>query len=1328
MAAKRQGFETIRVEGALFTHDTLLRLASGLLDGMRPADYHLPEGKTLDEAIAESWLALRKEWAGFAKARARLAADAASLQTTNDAWLTPVLGQLGYGRLPVSPSPVIEDRVYPIERFYGHVPIHLVGCTVALDRSTRKTRGAARAPFTMVQEFLNRSDDHLWAFLANGLVVRLMRDNNALSRPAYVEFDLEVMLEGEVWPEFRIFWLLCHQSRVEARRREDCWLEKWRTVGYAAGTRMLDDLRKGVERSIEALGRGFLSHPKNDHLRDRLRTGAIDEQDYYRQLLRIVYRLLFLFVAEDRELLHPADAPAEACDLYDRHYSTSRLRRLAYDLRGSKHGDLWHGLSLVFAALGRSEGCPQLGLVGLGSFLWNPERIPDLNGPHEAAADRVPIHIANDDLLAVVRALAYFEHEKVLRRVDYRNLGSEELGGVYESLLELRPDIQIDAQQFSLASVAGNERKRSGSYYTPDALVQVLLDSSLDPVVEDRIRGKAAAEAEEAILGVTVCDPACGSGHFLIAAAHRLARHLARVRSGDQQPGADDYQHALRDVIGRCIYGVDLNPMAVELCKVSLWMEAIEPGKPLSFLDHHIQAGNSLLGTTPRLLKGGIPSEAFKAIEGDDPTVAAGLRADNERERAHVRSGYSFLGAPYIKLGNLPAEFARLSVAADSVSDVRAAETAYARLVSSAEYVNARLLADLWCAAFVWRKDATERGKLCPSEQMFRQAEANPHSLLPEVREEVGRLRDHYRFFHWHLAFPEIFTLPGGEAAPDNEHAGWNGGFACVLGNPPWDTLSPDAKEFFSQYEPEIRSQDKAGQEQTIARLVEEPRIAAAWAENRRDIYASVLFIKGSGRYRLFAPGNLGKGDFNVFRMFVELALDHTCPGGFASQIVPDGLYGGANSMALRKELFERFTLTRLWAFENLRGIWFEGIHPSTKFCLYAARKAGNTESFRAAFRIKSHEDLSVAKAGNELTIPVAVVREFSPLALAVAEASSQYEIDVARKMYGRWPKFADAAAPGPLRVYMCELHMGNDRDRFSDGRVGFPLYEGRMVAQYDHRAKGYRSGRGRTAVWADLSFDDPTKSIQPQWRIRDEDVPEKTVSRMQRFRVGFCDVTSPTNERSLIAALVPPETLAGHKVPTILFEPDSGQAMCVWLAVANSYVMDSLIRAKVGLTMSYTILDSQPFPRLADDSSQAQAIVPRVLRLTCTGPEMVQFWNEMASAGWCDPWSREDSVPGTLDEEERLRLRAELDVIVARDLYGLSIDEMNFILEGFPTAKKYEVETYGEFRSWRLINELFPTLPGEPHPGLPPSSSTQIDLLAAADEPDEASAVLDEA
>lgn len=606
MAKRNLQFQTIRTEGAILPPDILRRIASLKVDGASPDAYHLPPGSKLNEAISQSWTVLLNHWQAFQEGRERLSGDGETgTAVTNERWLLPLFNELDYGRLLTTKSPVIDERSYPIERFYNHTPIHLIGCKLPLDRRTKGARGAATAsPHSMVQEFLNQSEEHVWAFLSNGLQLRILRDNVSLSRQTFVEFDLEAMMDGEVYADFALLWLLCHQSRVEADKPADCWLEKWSKLAREQGTRVLNDLRLGVGNAIEALGRGFIGHPRNDQLREKLQSGALSKDEFYRQLLRIVYRLLFLFVAEDRELLHAADASKDGCDLYDTHYSTRRLRELAVKMRGSKHADLWHSLSLVFDALGESEGCPQLGLIGLGSFLWRASSTADLLGPHQANGEAVLI--TNDDLLQGIRALAYVEQGRVLRMVDYRNLGSEELGSVYESLLELHPVMDVGGKSFNLMTAAGNERKTTGSYYTPDSLVQCLLDSALDPVVEDRLKGKKGEEAEKALLDIKVCDPASGSGHFLIAAAHRLARHLARVRTGDAEPSPDDYQHALRDVIGRCLYGVDINPMAVELCKVSLWMEAIEQGKPLSFLDHHIQCGNSLLGTTPTLLAKGI--------------------------------------------------------------------------------------------------------------------------------------------------------------------------------------------------------------------------------------------------------------------------------------------------------------------------------------------------------------------------------------------------------------------------------------------------------------------------------------------------------------------------------------------------------------------------------------------------------------------------------------------------------------------------------------------------------------------------------------------------
>src|ERR1017187_2272971 len=249
------------------------------------------------------------------------------------------------------------------------------------------------------------------------------------------------------------------------------------------------------------------------------------------------------------------------------------------------------------------DGCPELALPALGSFLFSPRALPDLN-----ACD-----ISNFHLLEAIRSLAVTQPGRSRRVVDYKNLGAEELGSVYESLLELHPDLNPDAATFELKVAAGSERKKTGSYYTPTTLISCLLDSALDPVL---LEAAKQPEPEIAILKLKVVGPACGGGLFLTAAAHRIAERLPAARTGEEEPPPEAQRKAIRDVIGHCIYGVDVNPMAVELCKVSLWMEALEPGKPLSFLEHRIQSGNSLLGATPALLAQGIPDEAFTPIEG----------------------------------------------------------------------------------------------------------------------------------------------------------------------------------------------------------------------------------------------------------------------------------------------------------------------------------------------------------------------------------------------------------------------------------------------------------------------------------------------------------------------------------------------------------------------------------------------------------------------------------------------------------------------------------------------------------------------------------------
>ena len=368
--------------------------------------------------------------------------------------------------------------------------------------------------------------------------------------------------------------------------------------------------------------------------------------------------------------------------------------------------------------------------------------------------------------------------------------------------------------------------------------------------------------------------------------------------------------------------------------------------------------------------------------------------------------------------------------------------------------------------------------------------------------------------------------------------------------------------------------------------------------------------------------------------------------------------------MALRQELFNVFELKRILGFQNHAEVWFSGIYYRMKFCIYNARKGGQTKSFQVAFNISSPEQLSHVLAGDCMTLPVSLVTEFSPEALAIMELRSQRDIDITVKMYKRCPKFGDENAGPPHRFYMREVDMGTDRELFDEDPTGLPVYEGRMVDLFDHRAKGYRSGRGRAASWQELPFGDKGKSIQPQWHIAASRIPDKASERIKRFRVGFCDVASATNVRALVSTIIPPHAVCGHKVPTITFHtrpvdnywPEAVYewAYLVWICVANSFAMDFLVRKKVSLSMTYTILDSLPFPRLTSDHGQARTLALLALQLICTGPEMASYWNAIAERGWVCPIAENNTPPGLTAPEERLAARADRRHRRQRDIRSL--------------------------------------------------------------------------
>jgi hypothetical protein len=1328
--AARNIFTTIRTEGALLPADFLQHVAEGNreIEGLSPDSYHLVPGEKLNEAINRTWNRLLGAWTGFKDASEKLGASDLGIGLTRERWLLPLFQELGYGRLQTAKAFEIDNKSYPISHGWQGTPIHLVGCKIDLDRRTSGVVGAARtSPHGLVQEMLNRSEAHLWGFVSNGHRLRILRDNITLTRQAFVEFDLAAMFDGEVYADFVVLWLLCHESRVEGERPELCWLEKWSQLAEKRGTRVLDDLRTGVEAAINALGSGFLAHPANRELRTKLSSATFNSQDYYRQLLRVIYRILFLFVAEGRGLLFEPKSSVAARELYSRFYSIARLRRLAERRAGTQHPDLWRGLTLVFEKL--DTGCEELALPALGSFLWS----------REAALEITGCELANRDLLKAIHSLAFTVDGRVRRLVDYKNLGPEELGSIYEALLEQHPQLNVDAATFTLSTVAGNERKTTGSYYTPTGLVNCLLDSALDPVLDEACK---KPKPERALLDLKICDPATGSGHFLIAAAHRLAKRLAASRVGDEEPSPEATRTALRDVIGRCLYGVDVNPMAVELCKVSLWIEALEPGKPLSFLDHRIRCGNSLLGATPELISQGIPDDAFEAIEGDDKRACSSLKKLNARERR----GF---GELFIEEDNAIRERLRLAAAAidgigdDRPGDIHRKEAAFSAAQQNNDFQKAKDLADFWCAAFVVKKrflsaptpsvigdqllavteppiptvvqnglfgalEEVAATKSKPSLTLNPQLAtasvgittqhlrtfAHSGSLDEDLMVETRQLTASYRFFHWHLCFPEVFA---------------RGGFDIVVGNPPWEMPEVDDREFFASTISEISAESSAQiRRAMIATLAtKNPSVHEQWKEYVRRYEGERAFFARSGRYP-----NASSGRLNYYKLFVESGWCSVAKAGRLGMVVPSVLTTNAYERPLWHSLVKPGYVAAAFDFENTNGL-FPSIHRAMKFSLITVLRTP-LPRFQIGCWLREAGD--VRDPLRVMTLSVEELVKFSPEELALPQFRWRSDLELltfATDKLGRlndhadWrytPRLMFSSSDDVFRpvhretVNSSQLNLQNRRVT-SDGVVLVPVYEGKMVGILDHRQADIYINPRNAARQAqerpipEAEKEDANRFAVPQFWLREDAVRQRRFGKTQGdWELVFCDVTSATNERTALSCIIPLSGLT-RNLPAIYLKSNAGTDVAILVGVFSTFVFDYFTRLKVSSNhLTQGILATLPIPALYRIRNFAV--------LALGEPEWFEKRAlELSYVAWdLKPFAQDCGCPGPpflWDEKRRFLLRCELDAAFfhlyigtirewmdqansLRRTFPNPRDAVSYIMDTFPIVKRRDEGEYG--------------------------------------------------
>ncbi|NQW46419.1 MAG: N-6 DNA methylase, partial [Planctomycetes bacterium] len=488
--------------------------------------------------------------------------------------------------------------------------------------------------------------------------------------------------------------------------------------------------------------------------------------DYYKSLLRLIYRLLFLMVIEERGLVFPASATQKQRDTFARFYSVGRLRSLAEKryLADKRQNDLWLALLSTFRLFEAAGPGAKLGLAPLAGDLFRDDALGDLEH----------CQLANDALLGCLRSLGLYQHptSKQLMRVNYAALNVEEFGSVYEGLLEYEPAVDVSANQPAFSFKRGDERSATGSHYTPDDLVQPLIKHSLDHLIADRLTAPED-ERESKLLDLRVADIACGSGHILLAAARRIATELAIVRTGEEQPSPTAYRTALRDTIRTCIYGVDLNPLAVELCKVALWLEAHNPGEPLNFLDHRIKCGNAIVGYVRREeVDAGVPDEAFAKLPGDDPEVGKKIRAQNKSERkSRDQKKFAFTKDRQGQIDAVLDKWKTIGAMPERVpAEIDAKKAAFDTFMSSGAAFVLKQIASIPIAQFYLPRTPENEPKLITDEAFrdYWSGNLSPQGQAPAAAVGIATKK---RFFHWFLEFPEIIQ---------------RGGFDCILGNPPY--------------------------------------------------------------------------------------------------------------------------------------------------------------------------------------------------------------------------------------------------------------------------------------------------------------------------------------------------------------------------------------------------------------------------------------------------------------------------------------------------------------------------------------------------------------
>ena len=999
-----------------------------------------------------------------------------------------------------------------------------------------------------------------WVLCFNGKALRLCDGRNTYAR-SYLEFDIETLVAHPA--AMALFWAALRADALQA-------ITPAIVDGSARhGVAVSASLRNGVRDALLLFLQGMLDSGAR---RAAARIDGARIASTLDQAFTLVYRVLFLLFAESRSLVptwHP---------VYRRSYTIEGLRRQA-ETPGAERG-IWEALQAVSRLAHAGCHAGSLVVAPFNGRLFAPARAPI------AESGRLDDRLVADALLALTTLAVAGKRE----RVSFGDLGVEQLGAVYESVLDYEPKWdgfktcerrpartartgsetarlerlstceRRPARPPAVALVSRGEiRKSSGTFYTPRAITEYLVRHTLQPLVEN-----ASAAG---ILQLRVLDPAMGSGALLVAACRYLAAayEAAVVRERGCFPSditEADRAGFRRLVAQHCLYGVDANPMAVQVARLSMWLATLARGRPLSFLDHRFVTGDSLVGATledvSRQPPGGRPSIRARGplplFEGEDATAAM-------RCAVPIRN--------------------RLAATPDDTADaVHAKERMLADTRAPASAMTAlRRVADLWCACWFWAGTVVPRpgpAEFSDLAAALRSGSASLPATIAQPRlDEARHIADQRRFLHWTLEFPEVFFDEDGVPldAP---------GFDAILGNPPWEMVRGDTGG------DEVRGE-------------------------RRSMAGQLTrFVRQSGVYKACAEGHV-----NQYQLFVERSISLLKQGGRLGLVLPWGLASDHGSAALRRLLFERCATDTIVGFENSAGIF--PIHRGVRFLLLSASPGGTTREVRCRLgeRDPAVLDDAAAAPGVEaacergITLTPALLRRLSGPGLAIPYIRRRPELQLVERLVANWPALADEQGWGAR--FGRELNRSDDRPRFTTRPAGMPVVEGKHVDPFAVRLQ-------------DCEF-----------RVADEaGLPGGLELRaaVRRHRVAYRDVAASTNRLTLISAIVPPGAVTVHTLYCLrnVMPFDDQVVLCCLL---NSFVANYLVRLWVTTHLGTATVERLPVPKPAAASLAAT-------RLRDLGRGLLQSGGHQPDA------------------------YAEVQGLAAF-IYGLSSDELAFVLESFP-------------------------------------------------------------